>query len=114
MVLLSSAAFPDITTINRKGQEVDIKSHLVPEKENYVVFHHKATYLSFQLYNSLTKFASSHPGVPILIVESDPNSPVARQYHVRTFPYVQIYDVRGGLKSEGPPAYKSVNAMLSP
>ncbi|CAN0425953.1 unnamed protein product [Phaeothamnion confervicola] len=113
LVLLSSAAFADMTTINKKGSEVDIKSHLVPDKETYVVFHHKATYLSFQLYNSLTKYSQSHPGVPILVIESEPNSPVTRQYHVRTFPYVQIYDVRGDLKSEGPPAYKTVNAMIS-
>ena len=110
--LLSTCAWADVTAINQKGQAVNIDSQLVPNRENIVVFHHKATYLSHQLYQSLTKYSLTHKDVPILIVDiSRPDCPAAKQHHVQTFPYVRIYDIKGQLKSEGPPAYKTVLQM---
>ena len=111
-LLLGSVSWADMTTINRKGGTVDVESRLVPDRENIVVFHHKSTYLSHQLYTSLGKLSARRKDLPILIVEV-PNldSPVARQYRLQTVPYVRIYDAKGKLKSEGSPAYKAVIEM---
>ena len=96
-----------------KKPDVDVKSLLVTGQENVVMFHHKPTYLSHQLYNGLVGFSKKHPGLPIFVIEVPNNrSPLIKRYSIRNFPHIQIYNKDGSLKEEGAPAYQTLTSQL--
>ena len=110
-LLLPMAASAELVEVNKK--DVDVKTLLVPGKDNIVVFHNKPTYLSHQLYSRLGDFSKKHPDVPIFVVDvPGASSPLVKRYALRAFPAVQIYDKDGVLTQQGPSAYKSVLQML--
>lgn len=108
---LTGASWAELVDV--KKSDVEVKSLLVKGQDNIVVFHHKPTYLSHQLYNSLVGFSKKNPGLPIFVVEVPNNkSPLVKKYAIRNFPHVQIYGKDGTLKEEGAPAYQTVTSML--
>ncbi len=110
-LLLPLAASAELVEVNKK--DVDVKTLLVPGKDNIVVFHNKPTYLSHQLYSRLVPFSKSNPDLPIFVVDvPGASSPLVKRYLLRSFPAVHIYDKDGVLKQQGPSAYKSLLQML--
>ena len=110
-LLMSLSSWADLVEV--KKPDVDVKSLIVSGKENVVVFHHKPTYLSHQLYNSLVSFSKKNPGLPILVLEVANNkSPLVKKYSIRHFPHVQIYNKDGSIKEEGAPAYQTLTQMI--
>ena len=113
LLLLQGVACAELKTIRPKKQKVDMAKTLVPDKENIVVFHHRSVYLSEQLVSGLTGLAAQRPDLVFVVIDgAQLGSPVAKQFNLTSLPYVQFYDGKGELKSEGAPAYKSLNAMI--
>lgn len=113
LLLLQGVACAELKTIRPKKQKVDLAKTLVPEKENIVVFHARAVYLSEQLVSGVNALAAKRPDLEFVIIDgAQLGSPVAKQFNLTSLPYVQIYNEKGELKSEGAPAYKSLNAMI--
>ncbi len=101
----SAASEGDVRIIS-KGEEVNLRDHLVPGK--FTLFDYYADWSPpcRELAPALEALAREHPNLALRKIDIvDWNHPVARQQEVRDLPYVRLYDPEGRLVAEGDPAF---------
>lgn len=104
----------------KEGQVFAITEFLTRGKVNLVVFVSPACPYSQALDPRLSALASRRPDLAIgrVVIDRpgsngiDWQSPLARQYEVRSVPLFKIYDASGKLQAEGETARKMVAKML--
>ncbi|MFA5506419.1 MAG: thioredoxin family protein [Vulcanimicrobiota bacterium] len=109
-------------TINadKAGERVEIAPHLVEGKLNIVDFYSFFCPPCKAIMPDLEKLAAQDSNVVVSTIDInrpgtrgiDWNSPVARQYKLRSIPYFQVYDANGELVAEGQPAKDLVMKMM--
>lgn len=103
-------ALPSIT---KDGKRVSIAAHLPKDKKAIVFFHAYWSDLSGRYLASLKRLEKSDPSLVVLMVDIKTlNSPVAKQYGVKSVPAFQIYDAKGELEKEGAAALNEVSTLL--
>lgn len=104
----------------REGQTYTITDYLIKGKMNLVEFTSAASPPCQALNPKLAALAAQKPDVVVnqLVIDRpgtqgiDWQSPLARQYELRSVPYFQVYDSAGKLLADGEPARKMVAKML--
>lgn len=104
----------------REGQTYAITEYLTKGKMNLVEFTSAASPPCQALNPKLAALAAQKPDMVVnqLVIDRpgtqgiDWQSPLARQYELRSVPYFMIYDSGGKLLAEGEPARKMVARML--
>lgn len=104
----------------REGQTFAVTEYLTRGKMNLVEFTSEACPACRALNPKIAAMASKKPEVVVnqLVIDRpgvngiDWQSPLARQYELRSVPYFKIYDSAGSLVAEGEPARKMIAKML--
>lgn len=105
----------------REGQTFNVTEYLVKGKTNLVEFTSPACPSCKAMNPLLAKLAEKNPDMVLsqLVVDRpnaatgiDWQSPLCRQYELRSVPHFKIYDPSGKLVAEGEPARKMVAKML--
>ena len=111
---------PRLLNKGREGQIFRVADYLVKGKVNVVEFSSSACPSCKALEPKLVDLARKSPDLVINQVSIDRpgsqgidwQSPLARQYELRSTPYFQVYDQNGKLLAEGEPARKMVAKMI--
>lgn len=102
-----------IRDINRPGEEVDVQSHLVPDKTNIICFWATWCPWSQKAQPKLLKLCTERPENVCLRVDiANFKSPVAGQYGITKVPSYAIYGPDGKLVAEGEEARARVNDLF--
>lgn len=117
---LAQSANYRIMNKGREGQIFNVADYLVKGKLNLVEFSSLACPACEALKPRLSELAKKSPDTVINQVMIDRpgsqgidwQSPLARQYELRSVPYFQVYDTTGKLLAEGEPARKMIAKML--
>ena len=102
------------------GERVEIAPHLVEGKLNIVDFYSYFCPPCKAIAPDLKSLAAKDSNIVVSTIDInrpgtrgiDWNSPVARQYKLRTIPYFQVYDEQGELVAEGQQAKDLVMKMM--
>jgi hypothetical protein len=114
LVLLCSPCSAALKNVNRAGQTFDIQQALEPNRPALVFFHLSSSQPSRAFLARLPALAAAHPEMDVLVVDvNQMTSPVAREFKLTSAPYVQEYDKKGNLSSEGAKSYNHL-VQLSP
>ena len=93
---------PHQASINRPGECLEVKDHLVAGKTNVVVFSAPWCPACRQEEPRLKEMCQADPDKVVLKVDiKDWDSPVAKQYDIHSLPHFQIYDQQGQKLHEG-------------
>lgn len=112
LLLITSPALA-LPSITKDGKRVSIAAHLPKDKKAVVFFHAYWSDLSGRYLANLKRLEKSDPSLVVLMVDIKTlNSPVAKQYNVKSVPYFQIYDAKGELEKEGAAALNEVSTLL--
>ena len=103
-----------------KGEEVDLKDHLVSGKTTIVDFSSPACPPCVAIAPKLEALPKTHDDIAVIVVDInrpgiqgiDWDSPVAKQYQITSTPTFQVYDADGKLVAEGEEASQQVQALL--
>lgn len=120
LAALAQPANYRIMNKGREGQTFAITEYLTRGKMNLVEFTSEACPACRALNPKLSAMSAKMPDLVLnqLVVDRpgsqgiDWQSPLARQYELRSVPYFKIYDPAGVLVAEGEPARKMVAKML--
>lgn len=108
---LSASALP---SINKDGARLKLSRHLVEDKSNIVFFHAPWSKTSSRYKVELEQWQKQHDDAVVLLVNvKNLNSPVAKQYKLKSVPSFMIYDGEGTLRESGQSAQNEVVKMLS-
>lgn len=92
----SAEGIRKIEKINRNGQRVDIRRHLVPGKVTIVDFYADWCGPCRQITPFLEDLAKNDPDVYLRKVDIDRwGSPVAEQHKINSIPRIEVYDRKG-------------------
>jgi thiol-disulfide isomerase/thioredoxin len=102
------------------GQSLDLKAQLRPGRTNIVDFFSKYCPPCMRISPLLEDLGNKRPDLQIVkvdinrpgVIGIDWQSPLARQYGLRSIPHFKIYDGGGKLVSEGDPAYRQIMTWL--
>jgi thiol-disulfide isomerase/thioredoxin len=103
-----------------EGQEVSLADYLVPGKTTVFDFYSKYCPPCRAISPRLERLHATHGDICVVkvdinrpgIVGIDWQSPVARQYGLRSIPHFKVFGPDGKLRAEGNPAYEWVAGML--
>ena len=103
-----------------EGQEVKLSDYLVPGKTTIFDFYSKYCPPCRAISPRLEKLHAAHEDIAVVKVDInrpgvegiDWDSPVARQYGLRSIPHFKVFGPDGKLRAEGDPAYEMVAGML--
>ena len=117
---LAQSANYRIMNKGREGQIFNVADYLVKGRLNLVEFSSQACPSCEALKPRLSELAKKSPDTVInqVLIDRpgsqgiDWQSPLARQYELRSVPYFQVYDTTGKLLAEGEPARKMIAKML--
>jgi hypothetical protein len=104
----------------REGEVFNVAEYLVEGKLNIVEFQSGACPICRALAPKLAALAGQKGELALGLVSIDRpasqgidwQSPIARQYELRSVPQFKIYDLTGKLVAEGEPARKMVAGLL--
>ncbi len=103
----------DILTIAR-GEEIQVKEHLVPEKYTVIDFYADWCATCRKVTPVLEKFAERDSMIALRkvnVVSWD--SPVAQQYGLKALPYLLLYDPQGNLLAQGENVVTMLERLIS-
>lgn len=104
-----------------RGEEVDLKAHLVAGKTTIVDFHSPFCPPCVKLKPHLKALVEASSDLALLMVNInrdgvkgiDWGSPVVAQYGIRGVPHFKIFDPDGNLVAEGDEAFERVYELIS-
>ncbi|MBX3169226.1 MAG: thioredoxin family protein [Candidatus Eremiobacteraeota bacterium] len=94
-------------------KEVDIEALVIPERHNVFCFYADNNTICRALYPDFVKLGNRRLTEFQLIDVGSGTSPTSKKYALTSVPYFVIYNNRGKLVSEGPPAYKQVTDWIA-
>jgi thiol-disulfide isomerase/thioredoxin len=117
---LAQSANYRIVNKGREGQPFNITDHLIKGKLNLVEFSSQSCPSCEAFTPKLLALAQKNPDTVVnqVLIDRpgsqgiDWQSPLARQYELRSVPYFKVYDPAGKLMVEGEPARKLIAKML--
>jgi thiol-disulfide isomerase/thioredoxin len=123
LVSVAAAQTSNVRFLNkgREGQVFAVTDYLTKGKLNLVEFTSPSCPSCGALAPLLSKLAAQSPNLVVnrVIIDRpqagpgvDWQSPLARQYELRSVPYFKVYDAAGKLVADGEPARKMVAKML--
>lgn len=103
-----------------QGKEVKLSDYLVPGKTTIFDFYSMYCPPCRAISPKLEKLHETHEDIAVVKVDInrpgtvgiDWESPVARQYDLRSIPHFKVFGPDGKLRAEGDPAYEMVSGML--
>jgi thiol-disulfide isomerase/thioredoxin len=120
--LLSTPALLAGEAVNaaNPGQPLDLKQQVRPGRTTIVDFYSKYCPPCMHISPLLEELGEKRPDLQIVKVDInrpgvtgiDWQSPLARQYDLKSIPHFKIYDSKGNVVDEGDPAYKKIMGWL--